>query len=206
MKKTAKQLRKYKRDWMRQYRAAHPGENTLAGGRPSRATKAPRKKGECSKCGVVFPHTEEFFQLIRLKRKGKDDWVGFSAECRECRKNRFRDFYNENREEQITRACEYAKANPEKRNARNMARYAATIAPQMPTWADQRKIETIYAIADFLTDRTGIDHQVDHVYPLKGKTMCGLHTHHNMRVITALDNQRKGNRIDHEFDTWSHVV
>ena len=167
--------------------------------------KREASKRVCSACHKKFPNTSEFFQPLKLKRKGKPDWIGLSAECRECRRERFRKHYAEDPEHHVKRAMDYAKKYPEKKNARDMARYAATIAPQMPAWADQRKIETIYAIADFLTEKTGIVYQVDHVYPLKGKTMCGLHTHHNMRVITALANQKKGNRLDPEFDTWSQL-
>lgn len=187
---------------MRRKRAAHPDKFTVAGGRPSRAKKPKRPLGQCTKCEVVFPRTTEFFVQLKNERKG---WTGLSSECRACRNARFREHYNENRDHHIRRSIRYWKAHPEKKNARDMARYAATIAPQMPVWSDQQKIETIYAIADFLTEQTGIEHQVDHVYPLKGKTVCGLHVHDNMRVITALANQRKGNRLLPEFDTWSTV-
>jgi hypothetical protein len=173
-----------------------------ATGRPSRAKKPPRQPGECSACGEIKPETAEFFVIIKNKQK---DWQGLSSECRACRYQRYRTFYEANRAQQIKRAIAFANKYPERKNARDMARYAATIAPQQPAWADKRKIETIYAIADFLTDRTGIVHQVDHVYPLKGKTCCGLHTHQNMRVITAEANQRKGNRIPPEYDTWRSI-
>ncbi len=45
---------------------------------------------------------------------------------------------------------------------------------------------------------TGIKHHVDYFYPLQGKTMCGLHVETNLRVIPALDNLRKSNRIVEE--------
>ncbi|WP_404514589.1 hypothetical protein [Bradyrhizobium ottawaense] len=76
---------------------------------------------------------------------------------------------------------------------RTMRRYARKRCAT-PAWADQRKIETIYAIADYLTLTTRIEHQVDHFYPVMGATSCGLHVPENMRVITAKENQRKGNR------------
>lgn len=192
--------RKYKKDWMRRYRAAHPEKYTIAGGRSSRAKKLPRKLGQCTACGEVKPATEEFFQPL----KNSKGWTGLSSECRECRRKRFRVFYGDNQEAQIARAIEWGRQNPEKKNARDMARYAMKLAPQMPSWADQRKIETIYAIADFLTIRTGVPHQVDHVYPLRGQTCCGLHVEHNLRVITARVNQQKGNRLDPDFDTWAN--
>jgi len=191
--KTPDQIRKYKRDWMRQKRAAHPGMNTVAGGRPSRARKPKRIPGQCIKCGEVFPQTSEFFVTIKKTMKDGRRWEGFATECRPCRNGRFTTHYAENRESQIQRVMDYHKLKPEKVRARNMKRYARKVHAT-PAWADQRKIETIYAIADFLTRRTGVLHQVDHYYPIMGKTSCGLHTEANLRVIPAKANQAKGNR------------
>jgi len=104
----------------------------------------------------------------------------------------------------VARARKWRADNPEKarmfkheqkpyKAQRVMKRYARKVHAT-PAWADQRKIETIYAIADFLTKRTGVLHQVDHYYPIMGKTSCGLHVEHNLRVIPASENQAKGNR------------
>lgn len=41
---------------------------------------------------------------------------------------------------------------------------------------------------------TGIEWHVDHIIPLKGKEVCGLHLWTNLRVIPKLHNLRKGNK------------
>lgn len=65
-----------------------------------------------------------------------------------------------------------------------------------PPWADFKEIRRFYCLAERLTRTTGVAHHVDHVVPLKSELVCGLHTQHNLRVITASDNLSKGNSFD----------
>lgn len=66
-----------------------------------------------------------------------------------------------------------------------------------PKWADWDKIAAVYGERDRLTAETGIPHHVDHIEPLAGKTVCGLHVHWNLRAIPAIDNMKKGARVLH---------
>lgn len=60
-----------------------------------------------------------------------------------------------------------------------------------PRWADFAKIAEIIAERDRVSAATGVPHHVDHIYPLAGRWVCGLHVHTNMRVIPAEENLRK---------------
>lgn len=71
---------------------------------------------------------------------------------------------------------------------------------QTPPWADMDAIAALYQIAAQMTERTGIQHHVDHVYPLRGVVVSGLHVHTNMRVVTASDNLKKRNLMPNEPD------
>lgn len=62
-------------------------------------------------------------------------------------------------------------------------------------WADERQIAVFYKVAAALSRRDGILYHVDHVIPLQGKTVSGLHVHYNLAVIPAIDNIKKGNRF-----------
>lgn len=66
----------------------------------------------------------------------------------------------------------------------------------MPQWADTAAINELYAKAKAMTERTGVAHSVDHIIPLQGELVSGLHVHYNLRVITKVENSRKGNRFD----------
>jgi|ERR1700722_13275676 len=60
-------------------------------------------------------------------------------------------------------------------------------------WADQAAILAIYRQAEFMTLTTGRQHVVDHIIPLQGRTVSGLHVESNLRVIEHRENARKHN-------------
>jgi hypothetical protein len=62
-----------------------------------------------------------------------------------------------------------------------------------PVWAKQDKIREIYKQARFLTKKTGVLYTVDHIIPLRGKTVCGLHVENNLQILTKSENSRKRN-------------
>jgi hypothetical protein len=75
--------------------------------------------------------------------------------------------------------------------ARRAAKLQAT-----PAWSDRRAIEDLYREAQRLTEETGIPHEVDHIIPLIGRGVCGLHIPQNMQILTRTENRRKHNHAD----------
>lgn len=62
-----------------------------------------------------------------------------------------------------------------------------------PAWANLDAMRAIYADAQRLTAETGIPHHVDHVIPLQGRLVSGLHVHNNLQILTGSENSRKRN-------------
>lgn len=136
-----------------------------------------------------------------------------NAEWRKRNPNGFREWYSGNRERRADywvrwyaankkrRADSYrawARANPHVLNAivarRNAAKIRAT-----PAWADEGKIRILYERAAYLTKITGVRHEVDHIYPLQGKRVCGLHVSENLQILTRSQNARKRNKMPEEL-------
>jgi hypothetical protein len=112
---------------------------------------------------------------------------------RERELNAARKYYEANKEQAAARKKDWVARNRGKVNAFNKARKVrATMA--MPPWADREKIESIYRTAEEFK-ALGLDVHVDHIIPLQGTTVSGLHVHDNLRVILASDNIAKSNKL-----------
>lgn len=62
-----------------------------------------------------------------------------------------------------------------------------------PKWADLERIDEVYRRCISWSYVTGIKCHVDHIVPLKGENVCGLHVHYNLHVMSARRNAAKGN-------------
>jgi hypothetical protein len=100
---------------------------------------------------------------------------------------------------------ELVKAYARRTKTKNKSRVvAATVKRRLskihrtPRWVgpeEQWLIREIYELAAMRTKALGFSWHVDHIVPLQGKTVSGLHVPSNLRVIPATVNIRKGNRL-----------
>jgi high-affinity K+ transport system ATPase subunit B len=81
---------------------------------------------------------------------------------------------------------------PEKKNAADSLRRAEQ-AQRTPKWADLEKIKDVFRVATQMQRELGVRMSVDHVIPLKGEVVSGLHVHENIRVFPFVENARKSN-------------
>jgi len=65
---------------------------------------------------------------------------------------------------------------------------------RMPSWADPDAIRKIYEDCAALNEKHGPrSYHVDHIIPLQGKTVSGLHVENNLQILKASDNLAKSN-------------
>jgi hypothetical protein len=98
----------------------------------------------------------------------------------------------------IERQKQWAKKNKGYINSLVAARKAQKLKAT-PPWADLERITWIYDLAARRSRREGVRYDVDHVLPLQGKNVCGLHTYENLVILPASDNIAKGNRVSPEL-------
>ena len=81
-----------------------------------------------------------------------------------------------------------------KRTASQMKRQVAKLNAT-PSWTDIKAIQDHYIFAKYLEELSGTKFHVDHIVPLKGKNVCGLHVEYNLQVLPAKENISKSNKL-----------
>lgn len=71
--------------------------------------------------------------------------------------------------------------------ASNSARHIR-LRQATPSWADKDVLKSFYEKAIKMSDREGIRYHVDHIIPLQGKYVSGLHVPKNLQIITESAN------------------
>jgi hypothetical protein len=87
--------------------------------------------------------------------------------------------------------------NKGKVNAHTVKRRLAKInrTPKWLTADDHWVIEQAYDLAALRTKLFGFAWHVDHIIPLQGKLVSGLHAPYNLQVIPGVENVRKSNKF-----------
>jgi hypothetical protein len=118
------------------------------------------------------------------------------------------EYYELNSEELVLKKRRYRELNPDtqkiwaSKNKDKVANYTskrrAKKLQATPKWLTVEQIAEIdfyYWFCQLVSEDTGIKHHVDHIVPLQGKTVCGLHVPWNLQILSASENCSKSNKL-----------
>jgi hypothetical protein len=127
-------------------------------------------RGQCKPCAYKY-------NIKTAKDRAKKSYIKHREKRQEYSKKHYR--------ENIDRYFEYALKRKEGEKKRT------------PHWADKAKIKEIYIEKDKLNKESGfVKYHVDHVVPLNGKLVSGLHVPNNLQIILASENMSKKNKFE----------
>lgn len=133
---------------------------------------------KCYSCKCVLQLFVSFY-----KDKTKKD--GYELRCKKCSSKKNSLWIQENRG-----------LSTSKSRIKEIRKKNKTQVPLWLTQTDLLKIKEKYQEAAHLSDTTGIKWSVDHIIPLNGETVCGLHVPSNLQVIPLSVNLSKRNRYE----------
>ena len=165
---------------------------------------------KCNYCRVEKPKTDFYKKLgskdglfwwcrtcHKQKAKARYHALAATPEYRETERKRINVFFQNNPDKRKEYSKKYLENNRAKIAAKLKKRYAAKLS-RTPAWLckeDAWLIEQAYGLAQLRSQLFGFQWHVDHVIPLQGKLVSGLHVPHNLQVIPAWDNRSKSNKF-----------
>lgn len=148
-------------------------------------------KKQCKQCRRLGHHENK--EQINRKRR---TYRRANLELVQAKENEYREI---NKEKILADRVNYRKKNKGKRAALQAKRRASKVSAT-PEWADLQYIQDLHincreAEALFGSVGVQVKFEVDHVIPLQGKTVCGLHVEDNLQILTAHENAKKHSTI-----------
>ena len=155
----------------------------------------------CKKCNTK--------KLLSDFHKCSRNKSGVQSKCKNCASKLAKERYIENTEKVLLINARWrnkhrdrhrkAQKQWEQKNPSSKYFYTAVRRARKknatPAWADMDRIKYTYAHCHWLNKTFGHNMHVDHIVPLNGKNVCGLHVHTNLQIIPAEENLRKHNKL-----------
>ena len=152
-----------------------------------------------NKSKIRYKNNEEQEKLARKMHylKNKEQVSIDKKKYYETNKEQILNRHSKNKEHRNNYGRKWQIANPGKVNANAAKRRAAKLqrTPKWLTKEDFKKIEAIYKLASTIQKLTSILYDVDHIIPLQGKAVSGLHVPWNLQIITKEENVKKKNKL-----------
>ena len=120
----------------------------------------------------------------------------YSEKNKEKEATRLKEYTENNREKVRLAKQKWRKANQAHQNAL-LAKYRATKLKATPIWLSDEQhtdIKELYLMAKDLEKIFPWKQEIDHIIPLQGNKVCGLHVPWNLQILSSQANRKKGNQ------------
>lgn len=164
-----------------------------------------QNKEERQKYGKNYYEQNKDVRSAKAKEyyeKHKEKILHRRSENKEFFNKKSNDYYHNNKEKCAKLNKEWKKLNRAKLTAKQNERYTSQ-RKRTPVWLtdkDREQMTRFYEQAAELSAATGIKHHVDHIIPLHGETVSGLHVPQNLQVLNYIENIRKKNK----YNEWGN--
>lgn len=152
----------------------------------------------CTNCGINKP-LERFETLKGSVYKGKQyETVYYRNKCKDCKSAEVLAKYNQNRDVEVIKLRDRArikrKEDPSVHRHNNVL-FKRHIKLATPNWVDKKALKAIY-------DNRPEGYDVDHIIPLRGKIVSGLHIPANLQYLPRdINRNEKRNKLDYNAST-----
>lgn len=193
----------------------HVAQRQTANGTCVECRREDKRKAWAERPGVMREKSRDNYHRHKDKHaeKNRQRAAKWRSENRDQFLEYMRGYVRKNSALQVAKAAAWSVSNPAKMRAARSAwkvankdkvnatdaKRRAMLLNAMPKWlteSQKAEITDVYRVARRLTKATGEQYHVDHIAPLVGLRVCGLHVPWNLRVMLAKDNYRKSNKHD----------
>ena len=122
----------------------------------------------------------------------KEEKAAYYLANKEAIDARNKAWYDNNKEKRAASKKAWKQTNAAK-VTKHCADRRASKLQRTPIWADMDEITLVYKQAASLQKLLGTPLHVDHIIPLQGKNVSGLHVADNLQIIGAKANMSKSN-------------
>ncbi len=150
-----------------------------------------RKRKKPNKTPYYHRNRQQLLEKVKARAKTKK--AELSAYHKEWRAK--------NVEKKREQDRQWRQDHPELVNLYSNSRRARKLRSQ-PTWLSAIQLAQMlefYDIAQARQAQTGVEHHVDHIFPLHGKVFSGLHVPWNLQILAKQENLKKGQSVPSEF-------
>lgn len=132
---------------------------------------------KCSSC------QKELSLLSFHKDRSRKD--GYDNKCKSCTTSKNKEWTKKNKGLSLAKS-----------RLKEIKKMSGNRVPNWLTPSDILAMKCIYQVAAMRNANSDIRWSVDHVIPLNGKTVCGLHVPSNLQIIPLSENLSKRNKYE----------